>query len=149
MAVERGHGFQHTFLVTFNRSLSGEPASLPLVSAGPDSVSVSAAPTAGDRLLRASFSFSSPGRTVSDIFGVMPLVKSGSTHQVVVITDPAKHLVQVSMDGTAYLVGGLDTTQPIHVEARRADSGGSPPALSVTDITASTPQPTLCRSLIS
>ena len=148
MAVERGHGFQHTFRATFSRSASGEPAPVPLVSAGPDSVSVSVVPTAR-RLLRVSFSFASPDRTVHDIFGVTPLVNPGSTHQVVVITDLAKHLAQVSMDGTAYLVGSLDTTQPVHVEAQQADSGGTPPALSVTNITASTPQPTLCRSLIS
>ena len=147
MPVELGHGFQHTFQVTFNQSASGGPASVALVSAGPDSVSVNVVPT-DRRLLRASFSFSNSDRTVHDIFGVMPLVRPGSTHQVVVTTDRAKHLAQVSMDGTAYLIGSLDTTQPIHVEAQQVDSGGTPPALSVTNITGSTPQPTLCRSLI-
>ncbi len=143
MAVERGHRFQHTFRITFNQPGSTTPG-LGLVSAGRNSVSVNVAATPSRRLVRVLFDFASPGHKV---YQYTPYVVPGSTHTVQVITDPATHLVLVSMDGTAYLQGILITNQPIVVDSQHAVSPGDPPALSVTNITPLTPQPTLCQSL--
>jgi hypothetical protein len=67
---------------------------------------------------------------------------------VVVVTDPVKHLVSVAMDGTTYLSSLLVSGTPIYVDAATAHSQGVPSALSAIDETASSPEPTLCQSLI-
>jgi hypothetical protein len=145
MTVERGHDFQHTFRVTFNRP-AAPTAALPLVSAGANMVSVAAVPTADPRRVRVLFGISNPGRKV--VYTFTPHVAAGSTHRVEVVTDPAKHVIEVSMDGTAYNSAPLITNQPIHVDTQHATSGGTPPAVAVTNLTSSTPQPTICRSLV-
>jgi hypothetical protein len=143
MAVERGHRFQHTFRVTFDQPGSATPG-LGLVSAGRNSVSVNVASTPSRRLVRVLFDFASPGHK---IYQYTPYVAPGTTHVVQVITDPATHLVLVSMDGRAYLQGVWITDEPIVVDTQHAVSAGDPPALTVTNITPLTPQPTLCQSL--
>ncbi len=143
MPVERGHRFQHTFRVTFQQPGPVSPG-FGLVSAGANSVSVNAVETRSRRLVRVVFTLSSPGHKV---YGLTPYVPPGTTHVVQVITDPAKHTVLVSMDGTAYLAGDLTTDEPITVDTEHAQSPGRPPGLSVTNITDTTPQPTLCQSL--
>lgn len=144
LPVERSHNFQHSFRVTFDQPTSGTPF-LSLVSAGRNSVSVYALPTARHRLVRVLFTYSSPGHTM---YSITPYVSPGSTHDVQVVTDPAKHQVLVSMDGTRYLTGTLVTSEPIVADLQHASTGGDPPALTATNVTASTPQPTICRSLI-
>jgi hypothetical protein len=67
---------------------------------------------------------------------------------VVVVTDPVKHLVSVTMDGTTYLSSLLVNGTPISVDSASVHSQGVPPALSAIDETASSPEPTLCQSLI-
>jgi hypothetical protein len=143
MAVERGHAFQHTFHVTLNEPES-LTAPIPLVSAGANSVTVRVEPADGRRLVRVVFTFTAPDRTV---YGTTPYVGPGGQHQVVVITDPAKHQLLLYMDGTAHISTTLDTNEPIHVDTQHATTGGTPPVVSVTNVTASTPQPTLCQSL--
>ena len=75
-------------------------------------------------------------------------IQSGSSHQAVVITDPAKHQVQVSMDGRTVLVSVLVNGEPVRGDVVAADHTGGRPAISVVDQTDQTPQPTLCQSLI-
>jgi hypothetical protein len=142
LAVQRGHTFQHTFEVTFRTPTL--PESIPLVSAGRNTISVDAWPTARHRLVRVLFQFNSPGKTV---YGITPYVPPGTTHRVVVVTDPAKHLAEASMDGTVYMASTWDSTEPITADTQHATAGGTPPVLTVTNITGSTPQPGLCRSL--
>jgi hypothetical protein len=145
MAVERGHSFQHTFRMTFNRPQPGADESLPLVTAGSSTVLVTVTPGSEDRPIPVDFGLSGTGRT---LYGVPADVTPGSTHQVVVITDPVKHLVEVTMDGILYLSRTLVTGEPISGYPVHQQTAGDPPALSVFDETGSTPGPTLCRSLI-
>jgi hypothetical protein len=79
--------------------------------------------------------------------GLPVWVPAGSIHEVTVVTDPAKHLAQVSMDGNLYLSTGLADGLPIRVVTQSGHSGGNPPAVSVTNITASSAQPKLCQAL--
>ena len=51
MVVERGHGFQHTFSVTFHRLDGARIRSLELVRAGANSVWVSVTPTSNPELV--------------------------------------------------------------------------------------------------
>ncbi len=144
MAVEYGHSYQHTFRITADQPHSGT-ASASLVSAGPNIVSVSVSPTPRHRQVRVDFGFSGVGRPRS---GIPSYVTPGSTHQVVVITDPVKHLVEVTMDGVLLLSRTLVTGEPIYGPAATHQVVGVPPALTVVDLTASTPGPSLCRSLV-
>jgi hypothetical protein len=69
-------------------------------------------------------------------------VESGSTNTITVVTDPAKHSIQVTVNGVD------EGTIALPFASIHADSASnSSQALSVTDDTASTPQPTLCQSL--
>src|SRR5581483_5414066 len=122
MTVERGHNFQHTFRVTFHRTDSAAGAGL--VSAGANSVAVNVLPTPRHDMVRVVFSFRRPGHTVYDEFGITPYVVSGSTHVVQVVTDPAKHLVQVSLDGIPYLAGDLITSKPIDADVAEGATAG-------------------------
>ncbi|MGH3579702.1 MAG: hypothetical protein ACRDU0_19395, partial [Mycobacterium sp.] len=88
MVVERGHAFQHTYRITFNKPVSVGSASAPLVTAGPNTVSVAVAASRDPHLLIVRFHVAGEGPRLSGtIAGVAP----GSRHQVVVVTDAAKH----------------------------------------------------------
>ncbi len=65
-----------------------------------------------------------------------------------VITDPDKHLVQVSMDGVVFISGILNVGEPIVVHPNTAATGGQPPPLTVVDTTAASSGTALCRSLL-
>jgi hypothetical protein len=84
-----------------------------------------------------------PGRTV---YGFSALVRPDTVHQVVVVTDPAKHQIFGSVDGQTLMATSLDDGAPI-VDAGSSVSPGPQPALAVTDETKATPQPTLCQGL--
>jgi hypothetical protein len=144
MVVERGHAYQHTFRVTVRAPSPGSTKSVALVRAGARTVAVSAQSTAKPGQVRVTLGLYGPGRPV---YGVPALVDSGSTHQVVVVTDPAKRVVQASLDGTIYMTANVANDLPISVVTQRGDSGGSPPSVGVTNVTSSTPEPTLCKSL--
>ncbi len=81
-------------------------------------------------------------------YGLSSYENPGTTHQVVVITDPVKHLVEVTMDGVLLMSRSLVTGEPIYGPAAARQTAGVPPALIVVDLTASTPGPSLCQSLI-
>jgi hypothetical protein len=65
----------------------------------------------------------------------------------VVITDLAKRLVQVTLDGATDLSTILIDGEPIYADSQDTASTGSPPAIGVVNTTVSSPQPTLCQSL--
>ena len=143
MVVERGHGFQHTYRITYNPPPPGRIASLQLVGAGSHAVWVTVERTSHPGRLRVLFSLLGTGKGV---YGNSATVTPGSTHRVVVITDPAKHLAQATQDGVSHLSTTLVNGRPI-ASAGTQQGPGSPPALSVVDTTATSPQPTLCQGL--
>ncbi len=100
MAVERGHSFQHTFRIRFNSPQAGGPGSLALVTAGSSTMTVNVPLRANHHLIEVDFGLVGKG---GPLYGVSAYVNPGSSHQVVVITDPAKHLAEVMMDGVLYL----------------------------------------------
>ena len=142
MVVERGHQFQHTFRLTV-RPVSGGTETMALVDAGPDTVSVSATATAVPDRVRLTFGLYGPG---PPSYGNPFLVPTHTTHDLVVITDPAKHVVQAVMDGNTNLLKYVPVARPI-VGRPSGHSQGPTPALSMVDTTSSSPEPTLCRSL--
>jgi hypothetical protein len=144
MVVELGHTFQHTFRITFNPPPPGRTESVALVSAGSHTVIATAQAGHNSQQVKVSFDLEGPGRIVH---GYSVFVPAGSVHDVAVVTDPAKHLVQTSIDGNLYLSTVVPDVLPIRVDTQQGESGGSPPAVSVNNITSSTPQPELCRAL--
>jgi len=145
MVVERGHAFQHTYRITFKKPVGGATESAPLVTAGPSTVSVVVAASAIPHLLIVRFRVVGEGPRLSGtIAGVAP----GSSHQVVVVTDPPTHTVEVTMGGKLLFEGVLVTAEPIHDVASVSASHRTSSAISVVDQTMSTPEPTLCQSLI-
>jgi hypothetical protein len=144
MAVERGHTFQHTYEVTVNTPPGGVTTSRRLVVAGSYTVLVGVAPTSDPKQLELMVG---PYGKNHQVYGIADLVAPGSHHRVVVVTDPAKHLVEATVDGSIYLDANLSTTGPIS-NAGSGRSAGPIPALVVKDRTASTPGPTICQSLV-
>ncbi len=145
MTVEYGHDFQHTFRITTRSPEAERTESVPLVRAGNYSLTVSVTPTTDPHVIRLTFGAYSRAHAVH---GKTYEVLSGTTHSVVVTTDAAKHLVDVTVDGVPYMATAVPIDQPVYVDSASAHFRGTPPSLSVTDETASTPQPTLCQSLI-
>jgi hypothetical protein len=143
--IERGHYFEHAFRVT----VSGVPStttSVPLVTAGPITVSYLALPIPhSHRILVVPGIQTAGGRLVT---GQLTTVTAGTTFQVAVVTDPVKHLIQVSLNGEAKLTRTPSTAEPIRVASLRSQGTGATPVLSVVNETSSLPQPTLCESLI-
>jgi hypothetical protein len=140
MTAELGHSFQHTFQVTVKNPEPGKTESVPLLTAGNYTVAMSATPTSDPQKVKVTFSARGAG---TDKFGSVTW-DSGVTKQLAVITDPAKHLIQVTSDGVVFWQQALPIDTSIHVVSTPQASS----AISVTDETASSPQPTLCRSLI-
>jgi hypothetical protein len=140
MTVQLGHAFQHTFHLTVNSDESDGPQTVDLVDAGVNTVTASATPSSDPRLVVLRFAVSGgEGATKGFAFSV----EAGSTHTVVVTTDTATHLLDVSVDGVLDLSSTMHDDEPIDI----APHNGSG-VMSVVDETASSPQPTLCESLI-
>jgi hypothetical protein len=144
MAVERGHAFQHSYAITFGDPGSSGTESRPLVTAGSSTVGVTVASTPSPGRVRVTFDQYGQG---PPRHGYSIDVRAGSTQQVVVITDPAKHLVQVTIGATTTLSGTLAKGEPIYDDVDGAASRSNSSALSVVDETVSSPQPKLCQSL--
>ena len=145
MPVERGHGFVHTFRITVAGAVSGAPESIPLVGAGKTRVDLRAMPTASRDDVVLTFSFDGQGRPLQ---GLSFPAAAGSSHTVVVTTDPVKHQVEVTLDGASALSSPLVDGQPVSAAAVPFSPRDSPPPLTVINETASSPEPTLCQSLI-
>ncbi len=145
MTVERGHGFVHTFRVTVADPVSGGAESIPLLTAGKSTLTLNAVPVANRGGVRLSFVVTGQGRAVvSGGIGA----DLGSSHTVVVTSDPVKHLLQVTVNGANALSATLLGGEPISTHVTPSTSGDGPPVVTVVDTTASSPQPTLCQHLI-
>ncbi len=140
MTVELGHQFQHTFHLALDSHGSTPGEVVPLLTAGPNTLTVRAKSVGS--AVEVSFGIQGPGGFTGGL--ASPLLP-GSSHTVVVVTDPVKHLAQVTVDGTVTMAGTLADGRPISVAPQRNGHQG---VLTVTDVTASTPEPTLCQSLV-
>jgi hypothetical protein len=143
LEVERGHRFLHTYRVSIHRPAPDSRITQQLLRAGSTTVSVMLTPTAHSDLFHLYVARTAPGRT---IYGFSAFVRPDTSHQVVVVTDPAKHMTTGTIDGHLLMAMPLNGGAPI-VDSGSSDSPGPSPALSVVDETASSPQPTLCQGL--
>ena len=80
-------------------------------------------------------------------YGSPRIVSTGSTREVVVITDAGKQLAEVTMGGRVRLDVPLIDGQPTRSTGSSSTSG-TPSTISAVDQTGSTPGPTLCESLV-
>jgi len=144
--VELGHQFMRTFEVTAANPISDTTESVSLVTVGPANVALSAtrASSAGSVRLMPKFYGG-----VSNVDGQSVTVRAGSRHVFVVITDPATRFISVTMDGTLRLEANVLLAGAIYAPRGTFESPGTPAAISATNITAATPGPSLCRSLVS
>ncbi len=145
MTVELGHSFQHVFALTAEPPVAGGSASVSLVTVGKDTVAVSATATGNPRLVRLIVGFYGQGKPV---YGHPVDVVSGASQKLVVITDPAKHQVEATVDGVTRLSTTLGAGVPVPISSDVSPARPTPAALSVVDVTASSVEPLLCRSLI-
>ncbi len=140
MTVELGHTFQHTFRIAVHPTGSTPGEVVPLLTTGPNTLSARAKSVSGE--VELSFGLQGPTGFTG---GLATAVRPGTSHTVVAVTDPVKHLAQVTLDGAVVMAATLAHGQPVVVAPQPAGSEG---VLTVTDVTASTPQPALCQSLI-
>jgi hypothetical protein len=144
MTVELGHTFQHVFRVTVRAPQSGSTQSLALVTVGKAKLAVSASATSDPHSVLLTFGFYGQGQPSY----AQQYVRSGTSHKLVVITDPAKHLVEVTENGRGRFAASLLAGEPVPIRDDVSPTRPTPPALSVVDLTASSGGPALCRSLI-
>jgi hypothetical protein len=141
MVVERGHRFQHTYRLVVRHPTPGETVTEPLLTAGENTVSIVITPGPRAGVFKMYVARSGTGRT---IYGYPALVRDDSSHRVVVVTDPAKHLITTAVDGQELVSADL-AAGPITESIGRPTSAS--PGFSVVDLTAASPEPTLCQSL--
>ena len=142
MTVELGEPFQHTFRLNVQSPQSGGTETVPLVHAGTYTVTVNMKPTADAGGVQLWLAVQ---RGAGSDHGPKFVVDTGTTHTVVVTTDPEKHQLAASVDGKVGLSMPSRSLQPIRVAANDAP-GTTPAALSVTSM--ATSPPALCQSLI-
>ncbi len=134
MTVELGHTFQHAFTVKARAPQVGRTESTSLVTVGKGTVAVSATATSDPHRVALTFGFYGQGRPT---YGRQVDVPSGTDHKVVVVTDPAKHLVEVTVDGISNLGPPCRSASRWPSTTTFHQPGPQPPALSVVDVTAS------------
>jgi hypothetical protein len=140
MTVELGEPFQHTFQLHVQSAKSGGTETVPLVQSGKYEVAVNMAPTNNPGRVWLWFDVLGSGGTMH---GPYFEVDAGTTHAVVVTTDPQKHQFGAAFDGEVYLAATSKIAQPIHVVAP-----ASTPSTSALSATTTPTRPTLCQSLI-
>ena len=141
MTVELGRAFQHEFRLRVHTPTSPETESVPLLQAGKNTVTMTMKPTTSPQFVLFRF----------DLYGESGMVKgppflldSGTTHKVVLTTDPVKHQFMADVDGIDHLSTDWVSTAPVQVAHDSQPAGG----LSPSSVSASpTPPPTLCQSL--
>jgi len=143
MAVQLGQPFQHTFRLMANDIGPGKTELVPLVTAGNLTFKVSATSTSGHRVVLRFGIFGGAKTVESGLFEV----DEGTSHTVVVTTDPAKHIFETDMDGEIRGASDLTLTggEKIRVDSTSAHSQNEPNVLRITRVAAT---PTLCQSLI-
>lgn len=147
MTVELGHSFEHAFtlMAGSNGSSGAATDTQTLVTIGHRSIFVRAEATPSGRHVRLTFGRAGGGEVD---YGTPVSVATGSSHRVTVVTDPAKRMVQVSLDDRPLFGRTVPVGRPIRAVATASVAPGQHPLLTFKDVTASTPAPTLCRSLI-
>ncbi len=100
LPVQYGHAFQRTFAVTAHHLVTHGAEWMPLLHVGPGTVSAKATPSRYPGRVEVSFELIEPGQT--PLPGLPTLITIGYTDNVVVITDPVKHLVEVTLDGVPF-----------------------------------------------
>ena len=138
--VERGVPFVHEFGVTYGRT--SEPAYAELVSVGSETISASSLPSSRAGTVIAVFDASGGRRPMAS---VRVPVAVGSTHDVQVVTDTAKHNQAVYLDGREIFDNQLLGAGPI--TAHPLPTGRGLP-LSVVRTTSADSDAALCRSLV-
>ena len=143
MTVELGQGFKHTFRVGVQRPPSQGTVTVPLVSAGKYTVTMTAEPTGSAHRVLLVFAVHTGAKTVRGAsFGV----NSGTTHTVVVTTDPLKHQIAAGIDGVTQVGWNMTThDEPIHVVSTGSGSQSGGRVLLVQGAPGASP--TLCKSL--
>ena len=141
LAVQLGQPFQHTFQLTVNVPRSSTRESVPVLRTGKYAVTAIEVPMS-QHLVDMTFAISGGPKTVEAGSFV---VNTGTTHTVVVTTDPVKHGVAVQMDGVVR-IGSTFTDRHVHVAYITSHSQAQANVLVIERVP--TPRPTLCLNLI-
>ncbi|MGA2837614.1 MAG: hypothetical protein ABSF84_13540 [Acidimicrobiales bacterium] len=144
--VEYGPGFQRLFYVTPRDGTS--PARVDLVQAGLWTISVETEPLPGGRTVSFRIAMAGAGGHAGTVYRSYEAIEPvGGTHRLTVLTDPYKHVAQVSIDDVLYLNESLVDGAPVDGLVTPSQASATNP-ISVVDATASTPEPSLCLSLL-
>lgn len=141
MTVQLGPSALHTFDLHVGHPRS--PQTIRLVSAGPDTIEVTARPTDENRVLL-TFDIAVGARTEK---GDSAKVPTGSTQNLDVVTDHAKHELKASIDGIDKAFVALTNSGAVRVYPN--SSGGRGARGSFWARVTPTAQPTLCQSLVN
>jgi hypothetical protein len=141
MTVELGPTAEHTFSLRVG-NVRG-PETVRLLSAGPDTVEVTAQPIPVGHRVLLTFNNTQGQTTVK---GSAVEVDPNTTHNVVVITDHQKHQFETSIDGVNRAFVPLTNNKPIRVYSSTSGSTAAAGPLYVSSVPAA--QPTLCQSLV-
>jgi hypothetical protein len=141
LTVELGQPFQHTFQLTVKTPRSPTAQSVPVLRTGKYMVTAIAAPMSSE-LVDMTFAITGGLKKVEAASFV---VSTGTTHTVVVTTDPVKHSVAVQMDGVVR-TGTIFRDGHVHVSPV-SHAPAQPSALLLIN-REPTPRPALCLSLI-
>ncbi|HLH28281.1 MAG TPA: hypothetical protein VKW77_05165, partial [Acidimicrobiales bacterium] len=147
MPVQRGPAQQQSWAVRFRRPPAGGTESVVLATlGGRDRVVVNASAARALGMVRVTFALYGERKTVR---GVATQVPAGTTHDVVVVADPAKHTVSASLDGQAFMAGYIVLPQPTRFAGAVSSSAppGSLPALEARNTTPPG-MPSLCSQLL-
>jgi hypothetical protein len=143
MTVQLGPAFQHIFRVAVKSHDLAGTDSIPLLSTGRYTATLSTTPTKrADEALGSVKVLGGPSPIGSLPFGL----KSGSSHTLEVTTNAAKHQLAVTVDGVVILNATLTNEVPIRVNSAGPRSQIAHGALVVSP--APSPRPALCQSLI-
>jgi hypothetical protein len=145
MTVELGRPFQHGFSLAVTSPAAGQTRSVPLLSAGPYTVSV-----------HGSFTTKHTMQLRFEIFGGSKILRGpgtdvspGTSHTVIVTTDPVKHDLSASFDGVtqvSMMVPRGARAGPVRVNDDSHSGPQSSDGVVVSPMPI--PRPTLCQSLI-
>jgi hypothetical protein len=138
--IERGARFEHHLTLTFGPSSRLEVT--PLFTIGESTLSVTTRPAERGRVW---VRFVLQDRRYGG-HGLQALVDPGSTHDAIVITDTATHLVQVSLDGVVSFSRPLTGDNPIELSPQPPPT--SPHPVSLVRTSQPQPTPTICQDLL-
>ena len=143
VTVERGSPFAHNFSVRF--SAASEATYQELVSSGSDAISVSSRPSSINGKVSVLFVVT---RAHGSMTSVQVPVAIGSTHAVEVVTDTAKHLEQVTMDGVLFIDNPLTNYGQIENHVPEGVTVMPEGPLTVTHVPLFGSDSAICRKLI-